>query len=388
MLSVSELNEKAKALLEATLDYVEVSGEISRLTKHASGHWYFTLKDEKSSISAVMYRMNNQKVKFLPKEGLKVKIYGKVTIYSPSGSYQLVASAMLPDGEGELELAFRQLKEKLENEGLFDISAKKEIPNLPKKIALVTSATSAALQDMLKVVRSRWKLSEIYIFDALTQGESAPSSLIKALRRADKYGVDVIVLARGGGSKEDLWCFNDEGLAREIYATKTPVISAIGHEIDYVISDFVADRRSLTPSAAMLDLLPDEEAFFQYLDRLSDDLDSALNLKITKKQNLLNLLLSKFSSNALKARIELKFSEVASKQNALTNAVQRKILLLGSALGSLEKAYEMRELFFESTKGLIEVRKDGKRADLRDLNSNDEIELISQNTHKKAIIKE
>jgi len=335
-----------------------------------------------------MYRMNNQKVKFLPKEGLKVKIYGKVTIYSPSGSYQLVASAMLPDGEGELELAFRQLKEKLENEGLFDIGAKKEIPNLPKKIALVTSATSAALQDMLKVVKSRWKLSEIYIFDALTQGESAPSSLIKALRRADKYGVDVIVLARGGGSKEDLWCFNDEGLAREIYATKTPVISAIGHEIDYVISDFVADRRSLTPSAAMLDLLPDEEAFFQYLDRLSDDLDSALNLKITKKQNLLNLLLSKFSSNALKARIELKFSEVANKQNALTNAVSRKILVLGSALGSLEKAYEMRELFFESTKGLIEVRKDGKRADLRDLNSNDEIELISQNTHKKAIIKE
>ena len=382
MLSVSELNEKAKALLEATLDYVEVSGEIYRLTKHASGHWYFTLKDEKSSISAVMYRMNNQKVKFLPKEGLKVKIYGKVTIYSPSGSYQLVASAMLPDGEGELELAFRQLKEKLENEGLFDISAKKEIPKLPKKIALVTSATSAALQDMLKVVRSRWRLSEIYIFDALTQGESAPSSLIQALRRADKYGVEVSVLARGGGSKEDLWCFNDEGLAREIYATKTPVISAIGHEIDYVISDFVADRRSLTPSAAMLDLLPDEEAFFQYLDRLSDDLDSALNLKITKKQ------LSKFSSNALKARIELKFSEVANKQNALTNAVQRKILLLGSALGSLEKAYEMRELFFESTKGLIEVRKDGKRADLRDLNSNDEIELISQNTHKKAIIKE
>ena len=373
MLSVSELNEKAKALLEATLDYVEVSGEISRLTKHASGHWYFTLKDEKSSISAVMYRMNNQKVKFLPKEGLK---------------YQLVASAMLPDGEGELELAFRQLKEKLENEGLFDIGAKKEIPNLPKKIALVTSATSAALQDMLKVVTSRWRLSEIYIFDALTQGESAPSSLIKALRRADKYGVDVIVLARGGGSKEDLWCFNDEGLAREIYATKTPVISAIGHEIDYVISDFVADRRSLTPSAAMLDLLPDEEAFFQYLDRLSDDLDSALNLKITKKQNLLNLLLSKFSSNALKARIELKFSEVANKQNALVNAVQRKILVLGSALGSLEKAYEMRELFFESTKGLIEVRKDGKRADLRDLNLNDEIELISQNTHKKAIIKE
>ena len=138
----------------------------------------------------------------------------------------------------------------------------------------------------------------------------------------------------------------------------------------------------------MLDLLPDEEAFYQYLDRLSDDLDSALNLKITKKQNLLNLLLSKFSSNALKARIELKFSEVANKQNALTNAVQRKILLLGSALGSLEKAYEMRELFFESTKWLIEVRKDGKRADLRDLNLNDEIELISQNTHKKAIIKE
>jgi len=386
MLSVSELNEQAKSLLETTFDYVEVKGEISRLTKHSSGHWYFTLKDEKAAVSAVMYRMNNAKLKFDVTDAMKVVIYGKVSLYTPSGSYQLVATTLRPDGEGELELAFRQLKERLEREGLFEISHKKPIPRLPRRIALVTSSTSAALQDMLKVVSTRWKLSKILIFDALTQGENAPSSLIRALKKADLSGADVIVLARGGGSREDLWCFNDEGLARAIYDAATPVVSAIGHEIDYVISDFVADRRALTPSAAMLDILPDSEAFLQYIDKLEDELRGVIGLKLANKKSRLEILASKFSTNAIKARIKLKFSEIKNKQTVLNSLISSKILKLGSDLKSLEKAYEMREIFFESTKDLIEVRMDGKNVALEALKSGDEVRLISQSTHKTAKI--
>ena len=386
MLSVSELNEQAKSLLETTFDYVEVKGEISRLTKHSSGHWYFTLKDEKAAVSAVMYRMNNAKLKFDVIDAMKVVIYGKVSLYTPSGSYQLVVTTLRPDGEGELELAFRQLKERLEREGLFEISHKKPIPRLPKRIALVTSSTSAALQDMLKVVSTRWKLSKILIFDALTQGENAPSSLIKALKKADLSAADVIVLARGGGSREDLWCFNDEGLARAIYDAATPVVSAIGHEIDYVISDFVADRRALTPSAAMLDILPDSEAFLQYIDKLEDELRGTIGLKLANKKSRLEILASKFSTNAIKARIKLKFSEIKNKQTVLNSLISSKILKLGSDLKLLEKAYEMREIFFESTKDLIEVRMDGKNVTLEALKAGDEVWLISQSTHKTAKI--
>ncbi|QKF61813.1 exodeoxyribonuclease VII large subunit [Campylobacter curvus] len=386
MLSVSELNEQAKSLLETTFDYVEVKGEISRLTKHSSGHWYFTLKDEKAAVSAVMYKMNNAKLKFDVTDAMKVVIYGKVSLYTLSGSYQLVATTLRPDGEGELELAFRQLKERLEREGFFEISHKKPIPRLPKRIALITSSTSAALQDMLKVVSTRWKLSKILIFNALTQGENAPSSLIRALKKADLSGADVIVLARGGGSREDLWCFNDEGLARAIYDAATPVVSAIGHEIDYVISDFVADRRALTPSAAMLDILPDSEAFLQYIDKLEDELRGVIGLKLANKKSRLEILASKFSTNAIKARIKLKFSEIKNKQTVLNSLISSKILKLSSDLKSLEKAYEMREIFFESTKDLIEVRTDGKNVTLEALKAGDEVWLISQSTHKTAKI--
>ena len=355
MLSVSELNEQAKSLLETTFDYVEVKGEISRLTKHSSGHWYFTLKDEKAAVSAVMYRMNNAKLKFDVTDAMKVVIYGKVSLYTPSGSYQLVATTLRPDGEGELELAFRQLKERLEREGLFEISHKKPIPRLPKRIALVTSSTSAALQDMLKVVSTRWKLSKILIFDALTQGENAPSSLIRALKKADLSGADVIVLARGGGSREDLWCFNDEGLARAIYDAATPVVSAIGHEIDYVISDFVADRRALTPSAAMLDILPDSEAFLQYIDKLEDELRGVIGLKLANKKSRLEILASKFSTNAIKARIKLKFSEI--KNFDLINKDGHMIGILEDIL--IDYDFYIRGLIVVS--GLVDKFKNGKR---------------------------
>ena len=200
MLSVSELNEQAKTLLETTFSYVEVEGDISRLVKHGSGHWYFTLKDEKAAISAVIYKFNAAKLKFDVADGMKVALYGKISLYSPSGSYQFIATLIRPSGEGELELAFKQLKARLESEGLFDISRKNPLPKFPRKIALVTSKTSAALQDMLRIASQRWAPAEILVFDSLTQGETAPASLIRALKRADASGAEAIVLERGGGS--------------------------------------------------------------------------------------------------------------------------------------------------------------------------------------------
>ncbi|MBR8465089.1 exodeoxyribonuclease VII large subunit [Campylobacter sp. faydin G-140] len=386
MLSVAQLNEQVKTLLESTFGYVEVSGEISRLTKHGSGHWYFTLKDESASISAVMYRMNNAKLKFNACDGMKVVVYGKVSLYTANGSYQLIVTTLRPDGEGELELAFKQLKERLQREGMFDIDHKKPIPNLPKRVGLVTSVTSAALQDMLKIVRERWRLSEILIFDALTQGENAPNSLTKALIKADDYGLDVIVLARGGGSREDLWCFNDESLARVIFGLKTPIVSAIGHEIDYVISDFVADRRAPTPSAAMLELLPDEGAYFQYIDSICDEMDRAINLKLTSKKNELEFLSHKFSNKVLKAKLQTKFTEIDSMRMMYKNALLSKILKLGSNLKSLESAYETAGKFFESTSELTQIRVAGKKVTLDSLKIGDDIELVSQNTRKMAKI--
>ncbi|QCD53268.1 exodeoxyribonuclease VII large subunit [Campylobacter sp. RM16192] len=386
MLSVSELNEQAKTLLETTFSYVEAEGEISRLTKHASGHWYFTLKDAKASISAVIYKFNNEKLKFDIKDGMKVIIYGKISLYSPSGSYQLIATSIRPSGDGELELAFKQLKESLEKEGLFKISNKKSLPKFPKKIGIITSKTSAALQDMLKIINQRWILSEIFIFDSLTQGENAPKALIKALKKADSYGLDVIVLARGGGSREDLWCFNDECLAREIYISKTPIISAIGHEIDYVITDFVADFRAPTPSAAMTSLLPDMNEFMQMIDRYLDAIDIAIKRVFECKESSLNMLKNRLSKQILEQKIDHKYQILNNLNLKLKNALNLKILKFENQISILNKSFMQQERFFDQISSFVRVLKDGKIANLNKLKTDDEVVLSSVTTTKKAKI--
>lgn len=386
MLSVSALNEQVKSLLEAHFSYVEVVGEISRLTKHSSGHWYFTLKDENSSVSAVMYKINNQRLKFDIKDGLKVIIYARVSLYAPSGSYQLIVSSMRPDGEGELELAFKQLKERLADEGLFDINLKKPMPKIPKRIGLITSATSAALADMLRILNERYLLADIFIFNSLTQGENAPSSLIKALKKADSKGLDVIVLARGGGSLEDLWCFNDEALVREIYKAKTPVVSAVGHEIDFVMTDFVADMRAPTPSAAINQLTPDQNQLMQRLDVVQTEILRKLDLKITKSQNKLNLLSSKLSTKALIAKIDLKISQIEHIKIKLKNSLLNRVNDLNLKLKTIENKFEIKQSFLNSTKELTQIRLNGKNVSLESLKKGDEIELVGQNITKKAVI--
>lgn len=250
-LSVEQLNSQIKQLMEGNFQTVWVKAEVSNFKPHSSGHFYFSLKDAKSQISAVMFRGYNSKLKFRPEDGMEVIIRGRVSVYEPRGSYQILCDYMEPVGAGALQKAFEQLKLKLKTEGLFDVSRKKAIPPHPSRIAIVTSPTGAAIQDILNILTRRAPQLEVIVVPTVVQGADAAPLIREAFAKAQKIkNVDVIILGRGGGSIEDMWCFNDEGLARDIAVATVPVISAVGHEIDFTICDFVADLRAPTPSAA------------------------------------------------------------------------------------------------------------------------------------------
>lgn len=386
IISVSELNEQAKTLLELNLSNLNVKGEISRLTKHSSGHWYFTLKDKDASVSCAMFRFNNQLVKFDPKDGDEVILEASASIYKESGRYQLIVKSMKEAGTGDLEKAFLELKEKLFKEGLFSQDYKKPLPKFPSKIAVITSIGSAAYEDIIKTAKARFDLCKLYFYNSLVQGNLAANDLIKALKKADLVGYDAIVLARGGGSKEDLWCFNDEGLARAIFEAKTPIISAVGHEIDFSISDFVSDHRSITPTASMIDLLPDKNELMQKIDNLETNFKKAIKERfLNAKNKVLNLELS-FKKIALNSKIEMSFTNLKDIEHKLNFAIQGKISKFESDLAIKKALLEEKNHFFSITKNLIQVQKDGKNISLNDLENGDIITLYSQTTSKKATI--
>ncbi len=248
--SVEQLNSHIRNMIEGQLPVIWLQAEISNFKPHSSGHFYFSLKDSKSQISAVMFRGFNSKLKFKPHDGLEVLIRGRITVYEPRGSYQIACESMEPVGAGALQKQFEQLKEKLKAEGLFESTRKKQIPALPQSIAVVTSPTGAAIQDILNIMRRRAKSVEVTVVPTIVQGAAAAPKICEAFLAAQKLNPDVIIIGRGGGSIEDMWCFNDEKLARLIAACEIPVISAVGHEIDFTICDFVSDLRAPTPSAA------------------------------------------------------------------------------------------------------------------------------------------
>ena len=262
LLSVSELNEYMRMLLDSDplLGSVFVRGEISNFTNHyKTGHFYFSLKDEGALVRAVMFRGNAQKLRFLPENGMKVILHGRVSVFPRDGQYQIYVDDIQPDGVGALYLAYEQLRQKLEAEGLFDTARKRPLPRFPQKIGVITAPTGAAVRDILHILSRRWPLAEVILYPALVQGAGAPETLIAGLNCFnEKLAVDVIILGRGGGSAEDLFAFNHEGLARAIVASRIPVISAVGHETDFSISDFVADLRAPTPSAAAELAVPDQ----------------------------------------------------------------------------------------------------------------------------------
>jgi len=407
-ITVSTLNEQIKGLLESTFVQVYVEGELSRITHHNSGHIYFTLKDSGSAISGVMFRGNASKLKFQLQEGLKVIVGGAITLYKPRGSYQINAFTIEPAGQGALALAFEQLKARLSEAGYFAAEIKKAVPAYPKRIALVTSATGAALQDMQRVAAQRYPLVKLYVYDTVVQGEHAAPSIVNAITAADAQDFDVIVVGRGGGSMEDLWGFNEEIVADAIYKAKTPIVSAVGHEIDWLISDFVADLRAPTPSAAMQMILPDQNELLQTLDVLAQQMDQNINQSLYNAKEKLQHLSSSYERHSIEQRIKNRLGEITELQQRfeqsitmaleaknrqlspvaenLTRQMQAVLLHKENRLQGLQQALLSQNPKLKSQKGYAQVTKNNHLVDLNTLEVGAEIALLSSEKSVSATV--
>jgi len=282
--TVSQINSyiNRKLKMDRNLKNIYIRGELSNYKDSFSGHSYFTLKDEKSQIDGVMFKGNKDRfLKFEPKDGMKVIIKGKIEVYEKTGKYQLYATRITEDGIGNLHIAFEQLKKNLAKEGLFDDAHKKSIPKYPKRIGVVTAETGAAIRDIITTIKRRYPICEILVFPTLVQGDQAAPQIIRQIRNAQRYELDTLIVGRGGGSIEDLWPFNEEPVAREIYACEIPVISAVGHEIDFTISDFVADLRAPTPTAAAELAIPELTKVKENVNHLQEKINKSINDKIS-----------------------------------------------------------------------------------------------------------
>lgn len=278
---------------DENLRCVYLKGEISNFKAHSTGHLYFSIKDETSKINAIMFSSNANKLLFTPKEGVKVLVMGRISVYEATGNYQIYVEEMLEDGVGNLYIAYEKLKTELEKEGLFDPKYKKEIPMFPKRIGVVTAPTGAAIRDIITTIKRRYPVSEIIIFPSLVQGDGAKEDIANKIKEAENYDIDTLIVGRGGGSIEDLWPFNEEVVARAIFNCKIPVISAVGHEIDFTIADFVADKRAATPTAAAELAVPNINELLKYLLQLK----LRLNEKLKEKVNYNKLLLDNFKNS-------------------------------------------------------------------------------------------
>lgn len=294
-ITISDLNRyiKAKFDIDSNLNNVYLKGEISNFKHHTRGHFYFTLKDENSRLSAVMFNFNASKVGFEPEDGMKVLVSGRISVYETTGSYQIYVNTMEMDGIGNLYLEFEKLKKKLASEGLFNKEHKKPIPKYPKTIGIITAPTGAAIRDILSTIKRRYPIAKTILFPALVQGEGAKESVTRQLKKAQEYDLDVIICGRGGGSIEDLWCFNEEMVARAIYESKIPVISAVGHEIDFTIADFVADLRAPTPTGAAEMAVPNITDLNNLFNQLKIRATKAIQNKIDGTENRLKTVTSK-----------------------------------------------------------------------------------------------
>lgn len=285
---VSELNQDVRTLLETGFPQLWLEGEISNFSCPSSGHWYFTLKDSRAQVRCAMFKNKNAKVGFTPKQGDKILAKVKISLYEARGEYQLIADSMEEAGFGALQRAYEVLKSKLQKEGLFDSSLKQTLPRSPKQIGVITSATGAAIRDVLSVLKRRYPMTPILLYPTLVQGNSAPTEIIKAITTANNQATcDVIILTRGGGSLEDLWAFNDESVARAIFHCRIPIISAIGHEVDFTIADFVADVRAATPSAAAEQVVPDQAEIHADIVKLKQRLLSHFTSLLSRKKEQL-----------------------------------------------------------------------------------------------------
>lgn len=321
-ISVSELNAHIKGLLDGDLllGSLAVRGELSNYKVYSSGHHYFTLKDAESSLKCVMFRSHTSKLRFRPENGLSVTAIGSVSVYPRDGVYQLYCTELIPTGVGDLYLAFEQLKTRLAKEGLFDPAHKKPLPAYPKRIAVITSGSGAAVRDVIRVLGHRWPSAEVAILPVRVQGVEAPPEIVGAIRYANRYHVgDLIITGRGGGSMEDLWAFNDERVARAIYESEIPVISAVGHEPDVTISDYVADLRAATPSNAAELAVPDQSELCELLSSMNSRLEHALRREIAEGKNRLKELSGRKVLSSPTAYLDFKRMELDRLQGRLVS---------------------------------------------------------------------
>lgn len=404
-LSVTALTRYIKYKLDNDkyLQDVYLKGEISNFKAHTRGHFYFTLKDDTSRINAIMFSFNASKLKFMPEDGMKVLVKGKISVFESTGNYQIYVSDMLEDGVGNLHIAFEQLKKKLGDEGLFDPKYKKEIPKIPMRVGIVTASTGAAVKDILSTIKRRFPICKTILFPCLVQGELAKDDIVKKLDIADNYNLDVIILGRGGGSIEDLWPFNEEVVARKVFSCKTPIISGVGHQIDFTICDFVADKRAETPTGAaeravpvLTDLLLEIDNYkIRYLNSVKRILDNnklrlkkltdsyvlknPLSMYEIKEQKLDNLI-DKFNTymNTIlyknKSKLEIMLNSIVFKEPTIlyedkmkkTNHLIEKLEIL-NPLSALKRGYSI-------------VKKDNKCiSNINDINKDDMLDVTISN---------
>ena len=330
-ITITEVNKYIKEIIneDIFLNKVYLKGEISNFKAHSRGHYYFTLKDENSRISAVMFSFNNKNLKFVPYDGMKVLVTGKIDVYESTGGYQIYVESMMPDGVGALYIAFEELKKKLQKEGLFDKEKKKKIRRIPKVVGIVTSPTGAAIKDILTTIKRRYPVCKTILFPALVQGEAAAKDIASKIELANKfkniYNIDTLIIGRGGGSLEDLWPFNEEIVARAIYNSELPIISAVGHEIDITISDYVADLRAPTPTAAAELAVPDINTIITYLDTATNRSYIALNNIISAKYKLLDNIKNSYILTRPMTMYEIKEQKLDILIDNLDKAVNKII---------------------------------------------------------------
>ncbi|TET46190.1 exodeoxyribonuclease VII large subunit [candidate division TA06 bacterium] len=334
---VSEITRQLRSLLEDAFPEVWVVGEVSNFKPHSSGHIYFSLKDEASELKCVMFRRDAESLSFTPIDGMKVKSLGRITVYEKRGFYQLQVLFLMPAGVGELALAFEKMKARLQAEGLFDEEKKKSLPPFPARIGVVTSSTGAALRDILNILRRRWPFLTVVLRPARVQGEGASADIAEAIDDLNEYGeVDLIIVGRGGGSIEDLWAFNEEVVARAINRSTKPVVSAVGHEVDYTIADFVADLRAPTPSAAAEIVVPNKREILSQLDSLVKRGTRASFARISDLKRKLQALARSYGLRRPQDLVMESWQSLDELQRRGSTAIRHRLEILGGKISALE----------------------------------------------------
>lgn len=355
-ITVSQLSRylKFKFDNDNNLANIFLKGEISNFKLHTRGHLYFTIKDENSRINAIMFASQANKLNFIPSDGMKIMVTGRVSVYEATGGYQIYVEDMIQDGVGNLYIEYEKLKKKLASEGLFDASKKKKIPKFPATIGIITAPTGAAIKDILSTIKRRWPITKTILFPSLVQGASAAPEIVAQIKKAEEYPLDVLIVGRGGGSIEDLWCFNDEEVARAIYECSIPIISAVGHEIDFTIADYVADLRAPTPTGAAEMAVPNQTDFYNYMNQINLRLHKAmknyLEVSQEKLDNLKNSYIlknpismyqikeQKFDTLYEKLCLVMK-NRIQNEENSLTSKVEKLPLFITHLLERNQNKY-------------------------------------------------